>query len=271
MGLHRIVTLFHSKLNTLGDSRAGVVGGDSGNGDSGSERNDEDFGSSTTMSLSSSVESLALSSSSLSNRSMQVLLQDYNNNSARATSNGSILSPVLLCATKESQRFSGSSANEVECRKNKCNGSFEDVLLVLGTEGGAAKSSLPCKRNSGLSRRFSLKAKFSSDLDLYGKVNGIVVDNKVMASSSSSSSVLLPQAGGDARSQKKSSIWGSFRLPIRLIKGNIVRLFWVVCDTNMWFDESSVLGGNSLEPRGRGAADKERDDSSCRSRLAQCS
>lgn len=230
MGLHRIVTLFHSKLNTLGDSQsAGAGRGDSvGNGDSGSG-NEEDFGSSTTMSLSSSVESLALSSSSLSSRSMQVLLQDTNNN--KTASNGSILPPVVLCAAKESLRFSGSSANEVvvECRNNKCNGSFEDALLVLGTEGGggAVKSSLPCKRYSGLSRRFSLKAKFSSDLDLYGKVNGIVVDNnKVMASSSSSSSVsVLPQkaGGGDARSQKKSSsIWGSFRLPIRLIKGNIV-------------------------------------------------
>lgn len=230
MGLHRIVTLFHSKLNTLGDSQsAGAGRGDSvGNGDSGSERNEDDFGSSTTMSLSSSVESLALSSSSLSSRSMQVLLQDTNNN--KTASNGSILPPVVLCAARESLRFSGSSANEVvvECRNNKCNGSFEDVLLVLGTDGGggAVKSSLPCKRNSVLSRRFSLKAKFSSDLDLYGKVNGIVVDNnKVMASSSSSSSVsVLPQkaGGGDARSQKKSSsIWGSFRLPIRLIKGNI--------------------------------------------------
>lgn len=241
MGLNRIVTLFHSKLSTVGDGRASRSGSSrTSNGDSASERN-EDFDSSTTMSLSSSVESLTQSSASSPGLvthpgSMPVLdisgrrrdIYDNNNNTTCSGSNRSL--NILLPSPPPPPQFVKNGFHFSETKVTaECNGSFEDVLLVLGTEGiggggggvNGVKSSSGYKRNAGLSRRFSLKAKFSSDLDLYGQMNrGTMMmmdatdkDNNKLASSSS----LLLQGGG--RSGKKPSIWSSFRLPIRLIKG----------------------------------------------------
>lgn len=267
MGLNRIVTLFHAKSNTLGDttvitvdrssSGTGIRGGLASGTDSGSsdEQRHEEEGcdSSTTMSLSSSVESLTRSSSpavvslvktlasgiippkSSPNPGMPVqvyrydsserrrrrlrMLRDVNNNN-NSGSNTSLNVP--LCANKVL-----SSAAKVGV---ECNGSFEDVLLVLGTAeggGGNGQTLSPCpkKRNSALSRRFSLKAKFSSDLDLYGNrgqrgggggaMTTDAQDSKLASASSSSSLVQ-----GAREHPKKSSIWSSFRLPVRSVKGN---------------------------------------------------
>lgn len=273
MGLNRIVTLFHAKSNTLGhttvitvdrsssnsssSSGTGIRGGLASGTDSGSsdEQRHEEEGcdSSTTMSLSSSVESLTRSSSpavvslvtlpasgiippkSSPNPGMPVqvyrydsserrrrrlrMLRDVNNNN-NSGSNTSLNVP--LCANKVL-----SSAAKVGV---ECNGSFEDVLLVLGTAeggGGNGQTLSPCpkKRNSALSRRFSLKAKFSSDLDLYGNrgqrgggggaMTTDAQDSKLASASSSSSLVQ-----GAREHPKKSSIWSSFRLPVRSVKGN---------------------------------------------------
>lgn len=267
MGLNRIVTLFHAKSNTLGDttvtvdgsrsnsssrSGTGIRGGLASGTDSGSSdeqrHGEEGCDSSTTMSLSSSVESLTRSSSpavvslvtlpasgiippkSSPNPGMPVqvyrydsserrrrrlrMLRDVNNNN-NSGSNTSLNVP--LCANKVL-----SSAAKVGV---ECNGSFEDVLLVLGTaEGGAGNgqtlSPCPKKRNSALSRRFSLKAKFSSDLDLYGNRGQRGGGGGAMTTDAQDSKLASASSSTSLEHPKKSSIWSSFRLPVRSVKGN---------------------------------------------------
>lgn len=221
MGLNRIVTLFHSKLNSSGEKRSASAtnsGTSSRNGDSGSEHN-EDFDS--TMSLSSSsVESLGLPAPGSSSASVQMNFpfgseRDVNNNSNNNSSgNKSNCVGNLACP-----RFQ-SSSNETSAALRgivgrEFNESFPDVLLVLGTEG----IKVP-KRGSALSRRFSLKAKFSSDMDLYGNRSYATT-----ASSSSEIEVMEEQkqssCNGTGRPPVvKKSIWSSFRLPVRMMKGN---------------------------------------------------
>lgn len=258
MGLNRIVTLFHSKLNTLGDTasvisagtESGINSASASGHDSGSERN-EDFDSSTTMSLSSSVESLARSSSPASgivttppgqvpgqvfdyaSEQRRRMRSDVMNNSNHCGSNTS-LDVVPL-----KEVLNGKGADE--CNNGE---SFEDVLLVLGSAKGgqAVVSPCPIKRSSVLSRRFSLKAKFSSDLDLYGGGNR----GNTMQDSVSSSSLLLQQQG--RLHPKKPSIWSSFRLPIRMMKGNegdIGNIWQGIVVVSLWREDECVCWGRT--------------------------
>lgn len=231
MGLNRIVTLFHAKLNTVGDSRRGSARSSSvsSSASSGSEerlqRRHEDFDSSTTMSLSSSVESL--SGVVVASTTMAGTGKDVNNN---ASSVGECSAGRNSCLSKlDTVPYSVQTVHSSFNNGSQSNGSFEDVLLVLGTEGAKSSTSggavaEPCvKRNIALSRRFSLKAKFSSDMDLYGKMT--VDGEKSLSHPLGTSTTSLVQRrisnSSSTSTKKSSSIWSSFRLPIRLAKGKV--------------------------------------------------
>lgn len=217
MGLNRIVTLFHSKLNTLGDNGRSSVSASSRN--SGNDST-EDFDSS----LSSSVESLMLPSPGIMCEAegecggataspvhfpfaRDVNNNDNNNNNSCCPPPANEFSPPF----RRFQSISNSAQDSIR-REFSTSDSFEDVLLVLGTEGSRAPA-CHAKRSSALSRRFSLKAKFSSDLDLYGKMN------RMSMSEQQQDEVQQQQGSSSLGKHLKKSIWSSFRLPVRLIKG----------------------------------------------------
>lgn len=228
MGLNRIVNLFHAKLNNVSDNISIISGG---NGDSGSERND-DFDSSANMSwASSSAESLAASSLSVQSATAAAVdsvtdlglglgpptldsaVVDVNNNSVNCNGN-------LQHVWNPSKRFQFGS-NEAKVR-------LPSNTMV---EGGAnlqnPTAAGPPKRGSALSRRFSLKAKFSSsDMDLYGTTSvshnhrRISVDADVGGPVATTSTTEQSSSASLGRNHLKKSIWASFRLPVRLMKGN---------------------------------------------------
>lgn len=221
MGLNRIVNLFNGKLNNVSvSSRNGS--------DSGSERNDD---CSTSMSWpSSSVESLstdiammtATTSTMLANPVAQeafregLTAKDVNENNSQQHT------PHVWNA-KKSLQFVSNGAKVVAVRE--LNSSNDDGMVVLGGAEdrgllNVTHSTQPIKRSSVFSRRFSLKAKFSSDMDLYGtsishrRISVEDVGGPATTTTTAQSSASL------GRLQVKKSIWASFRLPVRLLKGN---------------------------------------------------
>ena len=251
MGLNRIVTLFHSKLNTLGaDNRRGFgsVSSSVSSSSSASEvgRHEDCDSSSTTMSLTSSMESLMSSGVLMASASPLgkipvmhgagfpvVVRGDENNNNSGSSCNGSTVSLNRVAAPPMRRLLNSSGttsvvvAKGIECNVRNCGEQVqerdEDLILVLGTEGVKSCSSpvnSACKQPRKVARRFSVKGKFSSDLDLYGNMSKDVLDGGCGGGGggtgiTGSSSSLLMQG----RRQKKT-IWSSLRLPIRLIKGN---------------------------------------------------
>lgn len=218
MGLNRIVTLFHSKLNTLGDNgrRSSVSGNDS-----------TDFDSS----LSSSVESLMLPSPGgvmceaegdcgVGGATASLVdfpfVRDVNNNNNNISSSCCPPPPANEFSPpfRRFQSISNTTQKSSIVRELSTSDSLEDVLLVLGTEAGSRTPACHAKRSSALSRRFSLKAKFSSDLDLYGKMNRMA-----MPEHQQEDEAQQQQGSLSLGKHLKKSIWSSFRLPVRLLKG----------------------------------------------------
>lgn len=231
MGLNRLVTLFHGKLNSLGGA---TIKSDSSS-TSGCD-------SSTTISLSSSIESLsAVAAVQHTTTSpppvtiMPVVSVQYTENDCGASrdannnNNSTNSAPVAVVSPRKVLNSLETKVSLARLQKNQCISDVnfvgqEEVLLVLGTPRTPTLLQGSRKRNTSLARRFSLKAKFSSDLDLYGKGGDVdskanMIENRFLMRSSTAS-LLEKDTGQEVKQErKKSSLWSSFRLPIKLLKG----------------------------------------------------